>query len=75
MQPEPSENLIHPKNPDITIARFGPGQEIELEAHAVKGVGKEHAKWSPVATAWYRMLHEVVLLQDICDEEAEKLVE
>ncbi|KNA08964.1 hypothetical protein SOVF_157970 [Spinacia oleracea] len=73
-QPELSENPIHPKHPDITIARIGPGQEIELEAHAVKGVGKEHAKWSPVATAWYRMLPEVVLLQDICDEEAEKLV-
>ncbi|XP_056693324.1 uncharacterized protein [Spinacia oleracea] len=27
MQPELSENLIHPKNPDITIARFGPGQQ------------------------------------------------
>ena len=37
-------------------------QAIELEAHAVKGVGKVHAKWSPVATAWYRMLPEVVKL-------------
>lgn len=36
-------------------------QEIELEAHAIKGVGKTHAKWSPVATAWYRMLPEVSL--------------
>ena len=34
-------------------------QEIELEAHAVKGLGKTHAKWSPVATAFYRMLPEV----------------
>jgi hypothetical protein len=34
-------------------------QTIELEAHAVKGIGKVHAKWSPVATAWYRMLPEV----------------
>lgn len=33
-------------------------QEIELEAQAVKGMGKTHAKWSPVATAWYRMLPE-----------------
>ncbi|KAJ8437742.1 hypothetical protein Cgig2_009457 [Carnegiea gigantea] len=48
--------------------------EIELEAHAVKGVGKEHAKWSPVATAWYKMLPEVVLLKDIFDEKAEELV-
>lgn len=73
-QPEFSENPIHPKHPDITIARLGPGQEIELEAHAVKGAGKEHAKWSPVATAWYKMLPEVVLLQDIYDEKAEMLV-
>ncbi|GAB2279804.1 hypothetical protein Dimus_014443 [Dionaea muscipula] len=72
--PEFSECPITLKHPDITIARLGPGQEIELEAHAVKGVGKEHAKWSPVATAWYRMLPEVVLLQDVYGEMAEKLV-
>ncbi|GMH05831.1 hypothetical protein Nepgr_007671 [Nepenthes gracilis] len=72
--PEFSVNPICARHPDITIARLGPGQEIELEAHAVKGVGKEHAKWSPVATAWYRMLPEVVLLQDVYDEKAEKLV-
>nr|CAB3452695.1 unnamed protein product [Digitaria exilis] len=59
---------------DITIARLGPGQAIELEAHAVKGIGKVHAKWSPVATAWYRMLPEVVFLKQIEGDEAEELV-
>ncbi|KAH7546953.1 hypothetical protein FEM48_Zijuj01G0255700 [Ziziphus jujuba var. spinosa] len=49
------------------------GMEIELEAHAVKGVGKTHAKWSPVGTAWYRMLPEVVLLEEIEDKAAEQL--
>lgn len=34
-------------------------QAIELEGHAMKGIGKTHAKWSPVATARYRMLPEV----------------
>jgi DNA-directed RNA polymerase alpha subunit len=34
-------------------------QCIELEAHAVKGMGRTHAKWSPVATAKYKMLPEV----------------
>ncbi|KAI3931296.1 hypothetical protein MKX01_040213 [Papaver californicum] len=67
-------NPIVPKHPDIIISKLGPGQEIELEAHAVKGMGKTHAKWSPVSTAWYRMLPEVVLLQDIEDELAEELV-
>lgn len=44
-------------------------QEIELEAHAVKGMGKTHAKWSPVATAWYRMLPEVNFILNVafCD--------
>ena len=26
-------------------------------------MGEEHAKWSPVATTWYRLMPEVVLLQ------------
>ncbi|KAK9941181.1 hypothetical protein M0R45_017800 [Rubus argutus] len=72
--PEFSSNPIGPTDGDITIARLGPGQEIELEAHAVKGIGKTHAKWSPVAPAWYRMLPEVILLKDIEDQMAEKLV-
>lgn len=66
-------NPIGPKDSDIIIARLGPGQEIELEAHAVKGMGKTHAKWSPVATAWYRMLPEVLLLEELEDELAEEL--
>ncbi|KAL3851118.1 hypothetical protein ACJIZ3_013000 [Penstemon smallii] len=72
--PEFSNNPIVPKHGNIVIARLGSGQEIELEVHAVKGLGKTHAKWSPVATAWYRMLPEVVLLQEIRDEKAEELV-
>ncbi|KAK9269768.1 hypothetical protein L1049_001546 [Liquidambar formosana] len=69
-----TDNPIQLAHPDIIIAKLGPGQEIELEAHAVKGMGKTHAKWSPVATAWYRMLPEVVLLKEIEDEKAEELV-
>ncbi|CAJ2640102.1 DNA-directed RNA polymerases I, II, and III subunit RPABC1 [Trifolium pratense] len=69
-----AKNPPAPKNLDIILAKLGPGQEIELEAHAVKGIGKTHAKWSPVATAWYRMLPEVVLMEDVVDEMAEELV-
>ncbi|CAD6248337.1 unnamed protein product [Miscanthus lutarioriparius] len=64
-QKEILEKPLGVKFKDITIARLGPGQAIEFEAHAVKGVGKVHAKWSPVATAWYRMLPEVVILEEI----------
>lgn len=50
-----------PTNKDIVLAKLRPGQEIDMELHAIKGVGKEHAKWSPVATASYR-LHPLILL-------------
>ena len=43
----------------ILIAKMRAGQQIEVECHATKGLGAEHAKWSPVATAWYRLLPEV----------------
>jgi len=52
---------IRPVNEDILLAKLKPGQEIELEAWCERGVGKTHAKWSPVATASYRLLPEVTL--------------
>ncbi|KAF5204778.1 Dna-directed rna polymerases i and iii subunit like [Thalictrum thalictroides] len=72
--PEFCDNPISLTHSDIIIAKLAAKQEIELEAHAVKGIGKTHAKWSPVATAWYRMLPEVELLQEIEDQLAEELV-
>ncbi|XP_078439656.1 uncharacterized protein LOC144709880 [Wolffia australiana] len=72
--PEFSDNPIRLKHKDIMIAKLGPGQEIELEAHAVKGLGKTHAKWSPVATTWYRMLPEIVLLKEVEGKLAEELM-
>lgn len=48
---------------DILLAKMRPGQSIELEAHCTKGTGAEHAKWSPVATAWYRLHSRVDVLK------------
>jgi len=50
------EQPIKPVHDDILIAKLRPGQEIELEAWCEKGIGKTHAKWSPVCTASYRLL-------------------
>ena len=50
---------IRPVHPDILVAKLRPGQEIHLEAWCEKGVGQTHAKWSPVATASYRLLPEL----------------
>jgi DNA-directed RNA polymerase II subunit RPB3 len=34
----------------IVLVTIGPGQRLKLNCIAKKGIGKEHAKWSPVAT-------------------------
>ncbi|KAF8515689.1 DNA-directed RNA polymerase [Hysterangium stoloniferum] len=49
------DNPPAPTNPNILLAKLRPGQEIEMDLHAIKGIGSEHAKWSPVATASYRL--------------------
>uniref|UniRef100_A0A1I7T916 DNA-directed RNA polymerases I and III subunit RPAC1 n=1 Tax=Caenorhabditis tropicalis TaxID=1561998 RepID=A0A1I7T916_9PELO len=58
---------------DILIAKLRPGQEIEASCHAVKGIGRDHAKFSPVATASYRLLPTIRLNAEISGEAAERL--
>lgn len=65
---------IRPVHEDILIAKLRPGQAIELEAHARKGDGKNHAKYSPVATASYRLMPHLEILKPIYDDLAEELV-
>lgn len=43
----------------ILLAKLREGQHIECECYALKGVGKDHAKFSPVGTACYRLLPDV----------------
>lgn len=68
------DNPIRPVFDDILIARMRPGQKIEAELHLVKGVGKDHAKFSPVATASYRLLPHIIIKKPITGELAEKFV-
>ena len=58
---------------DILVAKLRAKQCIKLECHCVKGIGEEHAKWSPVATTWYKLYPEVVLLRKASKNEAELL--
>lgn len=68
-----AEGGIRPVHDDILIAKLRPGQSIELEAHARLGDGKDHAKFSPVATACYRLMPVIELVSDVYDELAEEL--
>ena len=68
-QPE-SIGVIHD---DILLAKLRPGHELDIKLYAVKGVGRDHAKFSPVATAFYRLLPEIRLLKPVIGEAATKL--
>lgn len=47
---------------------------IECEMHAVLGIAKDHAKFSPVSTASYRLLPHINLLGPIPDEHIDHFV-
>lgn len=57
---------------DIPLIKLCKGQYIDIELQAEKNIGKEHAKWSAVSLASYRMMN-VITVQDVEGEEAIKL--
>ncbi len=63
---------LRPVSPDILIAKLRPDQEIDITMHANLGVGKDHAKFSPVATATYRLLPTITILKPILGPHARK---
>ena len=69
--PEP-DGIIKPVNPKILLAKMRPGQVIDLDMHCVKGIGADHAKFSPVATASYRLLPTIDIVKPILGDDAKK---
>lgn len=59
-----ADNPPRPVHPDILLAKLRPGQELRMELHCEKGIGRDHAKFSPVATASYRLLPHIQIQQD-----------
>lgn len=58
---------------DIIITKLRENQEIELELYCSKNIGRNHAKWSPVSTAYYRLLPYIEFSEPIKGEDAERL--
>lgn len=51
-----SSNPIRPVDEDILICKLAPSQKIEATLYAQKGIGRDHAKFSPVSACFYRYL-------------------
>ena len=47
----------------ILICKLRTGQEIDFHCTARKGIGKEHAKWSPVSIATFKQTPQITLNQ------------
>lgn len=59
-------------DPDILLAKLRPGQEISLRVHCILGIGSDHAKYSPVATASYRLMPVIDIREPISGEQAKR---
>ncbi|KAL8958360.1 MAG: hypothetical protein Q9193_004569 [Seirophora villosa] len=65
-------NAVRSVHPDILLAKMRPGQCIDMEMHCIKGIGADHAKFSPVATASYRLLPSITITRPILGPDARK---
>ena len=69
---EEGVSAIRPVHPRILIAKIRPGDKLKMVLHAVKGIGGDHAKFSPVATASYRLLPTIDIVKPILGADAKK---
>jgi DNA-directed RNA polymerases I and III subunit RPAC1 len=69
------EDAIAPVNPNILVAKLRPGQEIQCLMHMHKGIGADHAKFSPVCTASYRLMPAITITKPILGNDAAKFQE
>ncbi|ORY28460.1 DNA-directed RNA polymerases I and III 40 kDa polypeptide [Naematelia encephala] len=61
-----------PVDSDILLLKLRPGQMVDFHCFARKGIGADHAKFSPVATASYRLLPHIILRGPIPREHQDK---
>ncbi len=59
---------VVPVFPETPITKLLKNQELELEATAIMGVGKEHVKWSP-CLAFYKHKSNIKITKDVENKE------
>lgn len=55
------QHVIRPIVGDIVLDKVAPNQAVKLDIFAHKGIGMDHAKFSPVSVATYRLLPTIEL--------------
>jgi len=58
--------ILHEK---ILLMKLRENQEVEFEIYCSKNTGRTHAKWSPVATAFYKLKPLIEVKGDLNEEE------
>ena len=53
----------------VTIMKLGKNQQLKFKMIACKGTGKQHAKWSPVATCIMHKQPLVKINEDVVNRE------
>ena len=61
---------------NIPITKLAPGQKFFVEGFIKKGLGKDHSKWSPVSTAYYRFMPSIEIKdkKNLTSSQKEELV-
>lgn len=59
----------------ILIVKMRRNQELKLKAVARKGIGKDHAKWIPVATVAFQHMPHITINRALMDTLDEKTKE
>ncbi|VDM31161.1 unnamed protein product [Hydatigera taeniaeformis] len=62
-----------PVSRKILLNKLGSGDEILARCLAVKGIGRDHAKFSPVSAAFYKLLPSIEIKGTVRGELAKKL--
>ncbi|MCC7564604.1 MAG: DNA-directed RNA polymerase subunit D [Methanobacterium sp.] len=58
---------LKPVSDTIPLIKLKEGEEVELEAIAQLGMGKDHAKWQPTTTCAYKYYPQITIDSDKCE--------